>query len=72
MKIHIEADSQEEFDEKKFDLVKALVGNPPIAPRDGYYQFQNEMMEYFNNIFKFRMSRIKGEIAEIFANKLSE
>lgn len=68
MKVHIEAESQEEFDQKRYDLVKALIGVSPVATRKGYYRYQNDMLEYFGEIFDQRMKEMKAQISEVIAN----
>lgn len=62
IKVEIEADSQEEFDEKRIEIVKALMGNDPLKPRRAVHRFQNEMMDYYDDRFKQHLEHIKKEI----------
>ncbi len=65
MKVEIQADSQEEFDEKRTEIVKVLVGNIPLKPRKAVHRFQNEMMKFFDDRFKEHLEKIKKEIGEV-------
>lgn len=70
VRVDFHAESQEEFDAKRSEIVKALIGSNPIAPRQGYYRFQNEMLDYFNSRFDAHVDEIKKEIANILKRKL--
>lgn len=65
IKLNIEANNQEEFDEKRDDIVKALVGFKSIQPRRAVHRFQNESMDYFDKRYRLYLNKIKEEIAEI-------
>ena len=77
MKVHIESDSQEEFDAKREALIKAIAGNSLIVkadptdratsktPRKPYYKAQQESLKYFNDKFEEATAAIKAQIDEI-------
>lgn len=72
MKIRIEADSQEELDEKRPELIRALAGEHlrveiskgrhPISPRNSPIKAQNEMIEYWDKKWSETIRDIKKEI----------
>ena len=65
IEVEISADSQEEFDLKRADLVKAIAGISPIAPRRAFHQFQNDMMDYYNARFEMYIDQIKADPAKL-------
>lgn len=69
LEVEISVDSQEEFDAKRADLVKAIAGVSPIAPRRAFHQFQNDMMDYYNERFAIYMEQIKSEIEGVLQRK---
>lgn len=78
MKVHIEADSQEEFDIKRVALIKALAGSQfeviekaaiPKVPTPSEIPAQNQMMEYWDARLRLMTKKLKKEIAEIIGEK---
>ena len=79
MKIKIEADSQEEFDDKREELIKAIAGTklkvkiskiydlekPAIAPRRSPFKAQNQMIDYWQVKWESMLKDIKAEINEV-------
>ncbi len=65
IKIDIEADSQNEFDEKRIEIVKALMGNIPLKPRKAVHRFQNELSDYYDKRFRQHLEKIKKEVGEV-------
>lgn len=76
MKIKIES-TQEEFDEKRPQLIKALAGskfevslrkaNESVAgePREPYYEAQKEMLDYWNSKYEEMIEDIIKDIDEV-------
>lgn len=74
MRVHIEAESQEEFDSKRVDLIRALAGSQleviekaaiPKAPTPSEIPAQNQMIEHWDARFRSMISKLKADIAEI-------
>ncbi len=70
MKIHVEADSQEEFDLKRPDLVKALAGSKhevvfKPSPKRSELPAQNQMVEYWDKKLNAMIKNLKKEIEEV-------
>lgn len=77
MKLSIAADSQQEFDEKRTEIIKAIAGSKfeVIVKAKGqnvfntatipYYKSQAEMLEYWDTKFRKVLSDIKNDIEEI-------
>jgi hypothetical protein len=76
LKIKIEA-TQEEIDQKRPELIKALAGNKfkvsvrkaneSIAgePREPYYKAQKEMLEYWDELYQRTVEDIIKDIDEV-------
>jgi len=80
VKIRIEA-TQEEFDLKRDDLIKALSKKPRsrydqqrsvTEPRKPYYKAQEELLEFHNTRFREMLEELKKEIGEVIQNGDSE
>jgi len=75
MKIQIEG-TQEEFDEKRFDILKALGGkkfnieSKPIQMRRAFFTAQNQMMDFWDEDFKKMMDGLKEDVVKIIDEKL--
>ena len=77
MKMTIESATQEEFDLKRLDLIKAIAGEKYIVkaeptnratsktPRRPYYKAQAESLKYWNDKFEAACEDIKAQIDEI-------
>lgn len=77
MRVLIETDSQEEFDEKRPELIKALAGSSlyveivksnqkqPLEPRGPFYRSEEQMLQYWDNKFKTMLNDIKKEVEEV-------
>lgn len=77
MKIQIESSSQEEFDQKRADLIKAIAGSKlkvkiekkgqrlATDSREPYYNSQKEILGHWDKKFKKMISDIKADIDEI-------
>lgn len=65
MEVQIDASSQEEFDEKKEILAKALIGTKPVKPKRAIHRYQNETMDFFDDLFKKYLDKIKLDIGKI-------
>jgi hypothetical protein len=77
MKIHIESSSQEEFDQKREDLIKAIAGSKlkvkiekkgqrlATDAREPYYESQKTVLNHWDKKFKKMISDIKADIDEI-------
>lgn len=77
MKIRIETDSQEEFDSKRLDLIKAIAGDKFIVkadpkdratsktPRKPYFKSQAELLAHWNQKFEEALRDCKAQIDEI-------
>ena len=70
MKIEIFAKSQEEFDEKREELLVKIAGDKydiavkkPI--RRSKLEAQNEMMDYFDNKFIEMIKNIKNDVKQV-------
>lgn len=78
MKIKIEADSQEEFDQKRGSLLEQIAGpqyevklqkkGQTLAgePRPAFYQAQAEMQIHWNKRFQEVLNEIKKEVSDVF------
>ena len=67
--------SQEEFDSKRFDILKAISGgkfkieeNTPI--RRAYFTAQNEMMDFYDKDFRNMMISLKKDVEAVLDGKL--
>jgi hypothetical protein len=77
MKIKIESESQEEFDSKREEIIKAVAGsklrvsvsraNESLAtePKEPYFDSQKEVLNHWDAKFKSMISDIKADIDEI-------
>lgn len=77
MKIIIESDSQEEFDAKRAELIKAIAGDKFVVkaepkdratsqtPRMPYYKAQKESLKFWNSKYEAAIEDIKAQIDEI-------
>ena len=65
IEVNIEADSQEEFDAKRADLAKAIIGPKAIAPRKAYHHYQNELMGLADRMHERRTAQMKKEISVV-------
>ena len=72
MEVRITAGSQEEYDLKKSEFLKALVGIAPLKPRRAVHKFQNEMMDHFDVRFKHHLEEIKKRIEKVLNNHRSK
>ena len=63
MKIQIECESQDEFEEKIEDLVKSLKGEAKM--RRSIFPAQNTMQDNIDKKFKQMMEELKDEISTI-------
>ena len=63
MKITIEAESQDEYEDKLDELVKSLTGEPEI--RRSIYRAQNEMVDHWDSEFKKMLHGLKDDISKI-------
>ena len=78
MKVKIEADSQEEFDQKRGSLLEQIAGpqyevklkkkGQTLAgePRPAFYQAQSEMQAYWSKRFQEVLNEIKEEVSDVF------
>ena len=62
IEIDIQADSQEEYNEKKDRIVRAFIGKNPLSPKRSNFKFQNDNFDLLNNRFKRCIEDIKSEI----------
>jgi len=78
MKIVLSANSQSEFDEKRYNLLKKLSGDKydiiskastDIPKKKGYFGVENEMNEYWNSRFNKMLDDIKNDINRIVGQK---
>lgn len=69
--VHIEADSQAEFEAKRRDLVKALAGRSPVSPRRGVFAYQNALLARLNASYRRHMEQAKREIEQVLQRGLS-
>lgn len=77
MKLKVESNSQEEFDSKRPELIKAIAGSKldveirekgqkkPLESREPYYRAQKEMLDYWNSKFDSMIKDLKAQINEI-------
>ena len=70
MKVSIEADSQNEFDLKRADLIDRLAGDfydvdIVKAERGSNIPFQDELLDHFNKRFESVLKDIKKEISKV-------
>jgi len=75
VKISIETESQEEFDSKRLDLIKAIAGkklkikvmegSTSQTPKEPYFKAQREMLTYWNRKYLEAIRDAKAEIDEI-------
>ncbi len=75
MKIRIDAESQQELDEKRPELIKAIAGKDysveifkgrhPISPRNSPVKAQNEMIKYWDDKWAETIREMKKEIEEV-------
>jgi hypothetical protein len=77
MRFSIEADSQEEFDEKRPELLKAIAGNrleveirekgqrKAMEQRPQFYRAQEEIFDHWDSKFQAMILDIKREIADV-------
>jgi hypothetical protein len=73
VKVVVEVDSQEEFDEKRPFLIKALAGtkmdlsfkSKALAPKTPTGKFQAEVFEYWNKKFDGMLKELKEDINAI-------
>lgn len=80
MKIKIEANSQEEFDEKRHELIKAIAGShlevsirkagqkSATETREPHYKAQREMLHFWDEKFKVMLRDLRTEIGEVIEN----
>jgi len=62
IEVKISADTQEEFDAKRADLAKAVIGPKAITPRKAYHRYQNDLLDYVNALYLKRIAQMKREI----------
>jgi hypothetical protein len=77
VRLKVESESQEEFDAKRPELIKAIAGSKldveirrrgqkkPLESRDPHYRAQKEMLDYWNKKFNTMIEDLKAEINEI-------
>lgn len=77
MKVRIESGSQEEFDQKRPELIKAIAGKKyevkitrkdqvsMDTPRKPFFKAQEEMLKYWNGRYKAAVKDIKEQVLEI-------
>ena len=70
MKVSIEAESQNEFDLKRADLIFRLAGDfyevdIVKAERESNVEFQDELFDHFNKRFEMVLGEIKKEILKV-------
>ena len=77
MKLKVESTSQEEFDQKRPELIKAIAGSKldveirrkgqkkPSEAREPYYRAQKEMLTYWNGRFGEMIKELKAQVDEI-------
>ena len=80
MKVQVEADSQEEFDEKRPELIRAIAGEKydveliqkgrriPDSPRRSALTAQNQMVKHWDARLAIVVEQIKSDIDEIISN----
>jgi hypothetical protein len=80
VKVSIESASQEEFDAKRADLIKAIAGTKLIVkaeptdratsktPRTPYYKAQKEALKFWNEKFEEVLEDIKKKIGDVLEN----
>jgi len=77
MKVTIKARSQEEFDEKRIDLIKSVAGSKydvdirlkgeskATEPREPFYESQAKIQSEWDSDFADTLRAIKNDIGEI-------
>ena len=77
MKFVVESESQEEFDSKRVELIKAIAGSKldveikakgqkkPNEAREPHYKAQGEMLNYWNSRFDQMVKELKAQVDEI-------
>lgn len=77
MKFIVESDSQEEFDSKRVEIIKAIAGKKldveikqkgqkkPNEAREPHYKAQGEMLNYWNSRFDQMVKELKAQVDEI-------
>lgn len=77
MKIKIESESQEEFDSKREDIIKAVAGSKfrvsiskkdeslATDPKEPFFDSQKEVLSHWDKKFKKMIEEIKADINEI-------
>jgi len=75
MKVKVSADSQEEFNKKRKDLLKAFcsdtheviekAGKIPTAPKKNFYLAHTHMQDHWDERFRQTLTDIKKEISEV-------
>ena len=66
------ADSQEEFDQKRSDIIKALIGSNGKVPRRPRLKAQGQLHAQADSVFKHHMKEAKNEIEEMLSIMLPE
>ena len=77
MKFSLKAESQEEFDLKRAEIIKAIAGSKldveikqkgqkkPNEAREPHYKAQGEMLNYWNSRFDQMVKELKAQVDEI-------
>jgi len=77
MKIRLESESQEEFDLKRPEIIKAIAGSKydvelkrkgqvsQATPRQPYFKAQGQMLEHWQRRYKAAVKDIKEQVLEI-------
>jgi hypothetical protein len=77
VKLQLGAKTQEEFDEKRPELIKAIAGKKydvaikkkgqktSLSPRAPYFKAQEQMLRYWDQKFQAALKEIKREVLEI-------
>jgi len=72
MKVRINADSQDEFDSKRDELIKAIAGSrydvdleKSYKAKDSPIKAQNEMVNYWGSQFEKMIRELKKDIEKI-------
>ena len=80
MKVRLESESQEEFDRKRPELIKAIAGSKydvevklkgqvsQATPRQPFYKAQGEMLEHWHRRYKATVKGIKEQVLEIISD----
>jgi hypothetical protein len=77
MKVHVEAESQQEFEEKRTELLKALAGDRfeiivKSAPKKAKFRAENEMLNHWDKRFKAMIAIMKKEVSAILDGELGK